>query len=221
MGKFQNSPLNSNDLKSIAKAVEDVEAKNMIEIVPVFIKQADFYEIALLRGGILFSIIGAIVLLLINNFTDIFLLQPLIVIFILVFLFGILGALIVQFLPFLKRLFAGKELLKEKAFDKAHHAFYENSVFGTENRIGVLIFVSHFEHQAAIIPDSYLTSIIKNEDWEIILKKMIDAIKNKEITNAFITAINDTSDLVESYKIFETSPFREIPDDVIIPKDEL
>lgn len=205
---------NETQLQEITKVVDETEEKSRIEIVPVFMEQADFYEIAIWRGSFFFGIATSFLLLTINLFSDLFwFTPPLLWTTIIITAFAV-GALLTYFISPIKRLMTGKKLLIHRAQEKAKIVFLEHGVINTQQRIGVLLFISFFEKTATIIPDEYLKENIDPKEWNQLIQELTQAIKQGKIHEGIANAIKKCGDIVVESGIVIESEENEIDNEL-------
>lgn len=183
--------------QQIKKAVEAAESKTAGEIVPFFTDQSDAYEIATLRGAIIFVIMALFIAgILSYTWALPFPITPLeIIIFTLTM--GAVGFIVARYIPSLKRLFVPAELMQERVEQKALVAFLEEEVFNTEKRTGIIIYVSHFEHMVEVIGDTGINAKVKPEEWQAVVKLVIEGIKAKDPARGIIRGIDLCGELLE------------------------
>lgn len=185
------------ELEKIEQTVRASEAASGGEIVPVFTKQSSFYEIALWRGGFLLAVITGLVLTFLYLSTHWLLFLPPYVWLLVMLTFGLLGAALVQAIPGLKKLLVGKELMQIRALDQAKNMFYDYRVADTEQRTGILLFISFFEKQAVILADIGIAELIADEQWEDIIRSLTAGIKQGKTTASICQAITACGKLLE------------------------
>lgn len=195
------------DLERIRNAVQDAESKSGGEIVPVFAQQSDYYEVAIWRSGFLFSLIGAGILLGIHYTTDALILVPFYFWLLAMMALGFTGAWLTMTLPGMKRLFTGKELMDKRVEEKADQMFLQHAVFDTQQRVGIMIFISFFEHKVYIKADDGISSVIADEAWQEVMQHLIEKLRKGQKVEALIGAIQECGELVEQ------SPLEVYPDD--------
>lgn len=210
-----NFKFTAEEKQQIRKAVEAAELKTSGEIVPFFTDQSDEYEIATLRGAIIFVITALFIAgLLSYTWTLPFPITPLeIIIFTLAM--GGLGFVLTRYIAPVKRLFIPNELMLERVEQKALVAFLEEEVFNTEKRTGILIYISHFEHLVEVIGDSGINAKVENEEWQAVVKAIIEGIKAKDPARGIIKGISLCGELLERAGVNKPPENRnELSDDI-------
>lgn len=185
------------ELKKIEQTVRESEAVSGGEIVPVFTRQSSFYEIALWRGGFILAVISGLILVLLYSVTDWLLFLPPSLWLLTVLTCGLMGAALVQAIPFLKKSLIGKELMLTRALDQAKNMFYDYRVADTEQRTGILLFISFFEKQAVILADVGIAELVAEEQWKKIIQSLTEGLKRGETTESICQSIAACGKLLE------------------------
>jgi putative membrane protein len=176
-------------LNRIEKAVKEAEAASAGEIVPVIARQSSFYEMALWRGGFVVAVLISIVLFTVDVTTDVLLFLPPYVWIVVVFSLGIIGAGIIMQLPALKRWIIGKKILKARVEDQAQNMFYQYHISFTEQRSGILLYISFFEKMAVILPDVGIAEVVPAEEWEKVINDLTAHLKQGNAVEGITSAI--------------------------------
>lgn len=199
----------------IKKAVEDAEKKTSGEIVPYLVKESDFYLSSIFKSALFFNVFSLIFVYIFYKFQllsdflkfEYILLIPLVI----TILGGWLG-----YIPFVRRLLAGKKELEYRVRMKALEAFVEKEVFRTKNRTGVLIFISFLERIVYVLGDSGINQKVKHKDWVEIVQVVIDGIKKNQIADGIINAIHKTGELLQKSGLaIEKDDINELSDEIV------
>ncbi|HCX23167.1 MAG: hypothetical protein CMB80_15765 [Flammeovirgaceae bacterium] len=175
--------------EQVKQAVKDLETVSCGEIVPYFVNSSDDYaEASWYTAGILGG--GTSAILAVLSYTW---LLPMRVTPFEISLF-ILGAFVVGFLipvilPQSKRLIISRDSQAERVNQRALQAFMNEKVFETEERVGILIFVSKVEHQVMVLGDEGISKKLKPEDWQHVVDEVVKGIKSNEIAKGMVSAI--------------------------------
>lgn len=199
----------------IKNAVENAERKTSAEIVPYLVKQSDFYLSSIFKSALFFNVFSLIFIYIFYKFNllsdflefEYILLIPLMI----TILGGWLG-----YIPFVRRLLAGKKELEYRVRMKAWEAFVEKEVFRTKNRTGVLIFVSFLERIVYVLGDSGINQKVEQKDWNEIVQTIIDGIKKNQLADGIINAIQKTGELLQKSGLaIEKGDINELSDEII------
>ncbi len=188
------------DLQEIQAAVTEAEKGVSGEIVPFFAEQSDHYVEAELKAfiaGLSFPLILFSVLY--EIFENTFFYYKHIWVFIIgiSFVIGTLMWILTKNVDLLKRLFAGKRTMEFRVHEAGERIFLEQEIFDTENRTGILIYLSLLEHRAEIFTDKGIAAKISNEEWQKVLDCIIDGIKNNRKKEGLIEGIKHCGELLK------------------------
>ncbi|MEQ8925607.1 MAG: TPM domain-containing protein [Fulvivirga sp.] len=184
--------------EAIKKAVQNAESKTSGEIVPFFVAASDDYEESNLRAAIAFGLLGlGVAAVLSFNWHLPFVVTPWEV-----SLFGVvvsgLGYLLSKSLDVVKKIFTSSEIMQQKVEERAVREFLTHEVFNTENRTGILILISHFEHMVDVLGDSGINKKVNSEKWNEVVQLIIEGIKKNDPTSGIINGINKCGELLEA-----------------------
>jgi len=185
------------DLARIKAAVEDAEKRTSGEIVPFVVERSDDYERAVWRGA---SAAGGLVVLMflsLHAFTALWLPFTLpVVLAVIMMAFGA-GILVTHFLPSVKRLLAGRTLLRKRVSQRAAEAFIAEEVFATRERTGILLFVSLLERQVLVVGDAGINAHVKQEEWDDVVQSVVRGIRKGSAAEGIVEAIGKCGLLLE------------------------
>lgn len=170
------------DKRLIEEAIAKAELNTSGEIVPVILKQSDFYPAAHFRLAILASILASLLVYYFVDFSD-----PIVLIW--SQLPGLFGGYLLGFIPFLKRLFVTKSEMIEEVHQRAVEIFHHHGVSATKDRTGIVIFVSLFEHQVEVLGDIGISERLEKEFWNDLVNEFLTKIKADELTSGLVAAI--------------------------------
>lgn len=181
---------------AIKKAVGDAESKTSGEIVPFFVASSDDYEESNLRAALSLGLLGLGVSAVLSFTWSL----PFVITTWEVALFGvimsILGYVLSKFIDPIRKFFTSDELMQERVEERALREFLADEIFATENRTGILIMISHFEHLVEVIGDSGINSHVDQKVWAEVVNLIITGIKDKDPTSGIIAGINKCGQLL-------------------------
>ena len=189
------------ELQEVRRAVKEAEDRTGGEFVPVFVKESDFYEEVLWRAGFVFAFITGSLLIILDAATDWLLWVPCSFWLIIVLASGLGGVFLAMNIDMLRRTFAGRRILQERAHKKAQLMFFNLGVFNTRQRIGIMIFISFFEHQVIVIADEGINAVIPQEEWDMVVKTITGELKENHKVKAVLTGISACAKLIEESPI--------------------
>jgi uncharacterized membrane protein len=131
----------------LPEAVAAIEAQSGVELVVAVVPHSGKYHSPQIWGGLLF---GGIAL-------GIFLFSPLEFTLPLIYIGTLLallfGGMVFGSLPPLQRLLIGRKLREKYTQRFAGSVFWENRLFATKEKVGLLLFFSQFERTVAVVAD--------------------------------------------------------------------
>jgi putative membrane protein len=107
------------------------------------------------------------------------------------------GALLVRFIPALKRLFAGEGLMARRVSQRAAQAFIAEEVFNTRDRTGILIFLSLLEHKVLVVGDAGINAKVESREWVDIVGRIVAGIRGGRPAEGLIDAIQQSGVLLQ------------------------
>ena len=208
------SLLTSEDIRHIHQAVKQAEATSGGEIVPILARRSSFYETAFWRIGFLSALLTGVVLSVLYLTTDILLLLPPYLWLLLILVASLLSLLLAQWFPEGKRLFIEQAVQEARVLDRAKNMFYDHGISYTEQRTGILIYISFFEHQAVILADAGINELVPAGAWSTIVKQLTTGLKQGQPAASISEAIIACGRLLE-----ESGVHRAVEDDNELPDE--
>ena len=77
-------------------------------------------------------------------------------------------------------------------------AFLTEEVFSTENRTGILIFISYFEHIVEVIGDTGINEKVNQEEWVYVVDLIVDGIKKKDPAGGIVRGVERCGELLKT-----------------------
>ena len=187
----------SEELQQIQQAVKQAEATSGGEVVPVLARQSSFYETAFWRAGFLVALLTGVVLTVLYLATDFLLLLPPYLWLLIALVAGLSGAILTLVIPAFKRAMVGRAILEARVLDQAKDVFYDHGISLTEQRTGILIYISFFEHQAVILADVGIDELVPPHAWENIVNQLTAGLKQGRRAASISEAIVACGQLLE------------------------
>jgi putative membrane protein len=215
--------LTEDQKERIKRAIKEAEKKTSGEIVPYIVHYSDFYWEAHFKSALFFNLLALVSFFTFYQFQnfgiiskwskwDEYLTIPLVILF--TFIMTFIG-LLICYIPFIKRLFAGRKLIEERVNSRAKEAFLEREVFLTKNRTGILIFISFLEHRVVVLGDSGINQRVSYEQWKEVVNYVIEGIKNNDLASGIEKAIQRCGELLqESGLAIEINDINELSDEI-------
>lgn len=223
---MKNFNFSDSDLEKIGNAVKEAEKETSGEIKVAFIRESyDYakYELffALIAGflslGVLMLFPGKVEIFVKNMFweyspayTAIF--------------FGIFPFLIITIfyllanLSFVDRLIVPGSIKRKKVHERAVRYFAESGIFNTQDRTGILIFLSFLERRVELIADKGISKKIPQDRWEGIVAHITEGIKSGKTLENLVDSVRECGTILSNADQFPIKPDdeNELEDDVSI-----
>lgn len=183
--------------EQIAAAVKAAEQHTSGEIVPFIVAHCDEYEEAVWRGGAVAAFLVFFGFFCLRVFTTAWLPLGLGAMGAGVALAGGAGMLLVQWVPSLRRLLAGEELMDRRVTGRALEAFVEEEIFATRERTGILIFLSLMEHEVRVLGDAGINARVAQEEWEEVVRRLVEGMRQGRPAQGLVEAIAQCGALLE------------------------
>lgn len=182
--------------EAIKQAVKEVEKETSGEIVTYFTEQSDSYSYTCWKSAGLFMIMGCLSLI---TLSLLWLLPGWITPFdyaLIIIVMGIIGFFIPYFLGFTRILLASGRYIDERVAMKAKYVFYEEGVYKTADKTGVLIFISYKEKRVVVLGDVGINSKVNSHEWQEVVDFIVLGIKEDRTTEGIVNAIHMCKDLL-------------------------
>ena len=203
------------DLERIRAAVREAESKISGEVVPVFVEKSGHYMIANYRAAVLAATFVFLLIVLFDRYVPSLSVYDPVLMFTIVVLGGVIGALMAQFIPLVKRLMLNQNHFDAATHQRANAMFLDEEVFNTSQRTGIMIFVSFFEREVIVMADTGISKVVDQKEWDNLVRIIIEHTRKGKITDGIVLAIKRCGEILLE-KGFVISP-----DDVNELKDHL
>jgi len=203
------------DLERIKAAVKGAESKISGEVVPVFVEKSGYYSIANYRGAMMAAALTFLVVIVLDRyFPSVAVYDPMLI-FTLVLIGGLVGALMAHYILPLKRWLLSQSHLDQSTKKRAENAFLEEEVFNTSQRTGIMIFVSFFEREVIVMADKGISKVVDQKEWDKMVWGIIESIRKGKIVDGLEVAIKQCGDLLlEKGFIISPDDINELSDDL-------
>ncbi|MEP5610650.1 MAG: hypothetical protein ABJP45_00300 [Cyclobacteriaceae bacterium] len=182
--------------EQVEQAVKDLETVSCGEIVPYFVRSSDDYVEA---SWYVSTLLSAFTLVLIGVLSYTWMLPfqitPLEVALI-AFVVIVVGFLFPLVFPVTRRWIVPRERQEQRVHQRARQAFLDEKVFETEERVGILIFVSRLEHMVFVLGDEGISKKVGKEDWQHVVDEVVVGVKANQIGDGLVKAIGLCKELL-------------------------
>lgn len=208
--------LKDTDLKEIEAAVHEAEKRTSAEIVPMIVRTSSNYHqvpITLMLLGSAFFLLLYEVLRLEAHWDGFYTS----VIFVAVSFFSVFFILPrVAQIPWVKMVFTVRAEETEQAFKRAQIEFYENQLTHTQDKVGVLIFISLLEHSVIVLGDKAIAEKLPKETWQQVVDQILGDIKQKNMSEGIKKAVATMSDLLAGPFPIKSNDVNELSNKLVI-----
>jgi putative membrane protein len=210
-----NFQFTQTEKEAIKNAVKEAETTTSGEIVPFFVKESHDYEETNLRAALIFTLLA----LGISGGLSFSWNLPFAVtpweVALFAIIMGVIGYLSSRFIAPFRKLLTPKEVMMERIEQRALNAFLTEEVFKTENRTGILILISHFEHMVEVLGDTGINEKVDRKDWEQVVTLITTGIKNNDPASGIVNGIKRCGELLVKAGVAKPSDNpNELSDDI-------
>lgn len=181
--KWCRGQLTPDDLTTVAAAIKKAELNTTAEIVPLVVRSSTASShvpyILILIYLVILSFFGQVAGWQIMNTW----VGPLLV------LLGALAAVQLYRIDFVNRWLSDLSDSEAHLMRRAELEFYRAGLQKTNDRTGILLFVSLAEHRAVVLADTGISDVLPKETWQGVCDLMIKAAKGKKLGAGIASAI--------------------------------
>ncbi|MCF6184749.1 MAG: hypothetical protein L3J56_09035 [Bacteroidales bacterium] len=199
----------NDDFKSkLYETIEDIENNSLVEIVSIIKSQSGLYrDISLWVASIsLFSVSSWMMFSRIVFSVWLIWLIPILT-FIIVYL-------LTEIVKPWKHLFVKKKRMKRNVEIYGRAIFQKGGIRFTNERIGVLFYLSFFEKQVLILPDRGAFTAVPDEEWQKMNERFLTVFYGKNPADAFISELKKCKEIFAKYILPVENDINELPDDL-------
>jgi len=171
------------ELGRIRTAIEKLEETFPIEVIPVFTKKSASYGMASFKALVISILSSFVVMYLAHQYTALAW-MPIYYVFLLGILWIVVVLSILVFVPPFHRFLIGKRELHDVTFERAKNEYIDQKVASNPKRIGILIFISFFEHRFHILYDKKASVFFDDKEWRTIVQNLSSMMKNSSPSDA-------------------------------------
>ncbi|AAL51412.1 TPM domain-containing protein [Brucella melitensis] len=189
--------IGADDHARIAEAIRKAEAETSGEIYAVLARSSDDYFFAagfVAACGILIASVFAAFL------AHWYWFDIRLPIFGLAVLAAFVSAMVLLwFVPSIRMLLVPRRIRYKRAHLNALQQFLARNVHITEQRTGILLFVSMAEHYAEVIADAGINARVEQEEWNAIVSTLIHHASRAAVGEGFVEAIGQAGKLLSHH----------------------
>ena len=200
--------INEESKKLIEEAVKKAESETSGEIVPVILKQSDFYAAAHFRLALLFGILFSIICYYAYDFDD-----PIILIWSQIP--GMVLGYLLAYIPTLKRVLITKAEMEEEVYQRGLQVYFENKVSMTKDRTGIMIFISLLERKVEVLADCGINEKVEKNYWNDLVKTLSSKIKEGRKVDGIVGAVMDCGRSLKEFFPIKEDDTNEISNELI------
>ncbi len=205
--------LNEQEHARLAEAIRQAESKTSGEIFCVLCRRSDDY---FLPAGFMLACMSMLSAVLVGWLAWLFwvdigaltLLSCQIAAF-------LLGLAIIRVWPELRLWLLPRGLAYRRAHGNAVRQFLAHNIHATEDRTGVLIFVSLAERYAEIIADTGISAKVDQDEWNAIVGSVTQQIADGQVADALIGAVGRAGALLERHFPPRPGESNDLPDHLV------
>ncbi|PQO35830.1 hypothetical protein C5Y96_09280 [Blastopirellula marina] len=183
--------------QQIEQAVAQAEATTSCEIVPVVATASGRYDRAEDILGLWLATISAIVVWTLyprtapehGDWSGMTLESGLLVLVASIVVAFLAGGILGGQISWLRRLFTPSDQMKDEVATRSRQAFFDRRVHHTSGATGLLIYVSLFEHRAAILADQVVLEKLGQAKLDELCQQLTDGLHQGHPTQAICTVI--------------------------------
>lgn len=190
------------------ETIEDIENNSSVEIVGIIRQQSDKYrDIGFLYASIATGILYSIFIFIPTPINPYFIYLSTIVFYLLIFF-------IVMGIPAIHRKLIPKNRTEKSVDILSRAIFQKGGIRFTEERIGVLFFVSVFERKIKIIADRGAEMSVPNEEWVKLISQFDKIFENDQASDNFLKILFSTKEIFAKYIPPVQDDINELPDNL-------
>jgi len=191
-------------------ALIDVERHTVGEVVPVVLGRSDAHPAGEWRSGLVLLVLGSALLEGVLPWHT-----PWLVILLQVGL-GAIGFGFARALPGWKRMFVTEKRATEVALEQASLEFQRLELHRTEERTGVLLFVSLFERRVVVLGDKGIHAKVGDAQWARTRDAVLAGIDREGLATGLVDGIHACGEVLTKHFPVADGDRNEVPDRLIV-----
>jgi putative membrane protein len=208
------------DREAIADAVKSVEKVTSGEIVPVCAEKSGHYESVELWFSLGLAYCAAAAayaaLVIFPHWSSPYIPVHGQWLLLSVHIIGFAAGLLLMRISRLKSLFIFKGRSERRVYEAALLAFYEQGLYKTRDRTGILIYVSLLEKSVIVLGDTGINEKVKQEHWDGVVKLIVGGIRKGNIAQGIVAGILSCKEMLKTHFPVKPDDTDELKDDLVI-----
>ncbi len=202
--------LNTDEIERIEQAVKKVEQESSAEFVTVIAQKSNRYAyIPHLWASLIALFIPGLICWALNLYLGPYVLYEIqLLSFIFLSLLFRVERIKMHLIP--------KTVRRRRASRFAFQQFYEQRIYCTKERTGLLFFVSLAEKHVEIIADAGIYAKVPKEEIDAIIQGFIEAVKSGKIADGFTDAITQCGKMLKEHFPAKEGDSNELPDRLVL-----
>ena len=214
VGDIAHLTFTPDDHTRIAAAIQSAEAGTTGEIYAVFTHQSGIYAFVAATVALGLSLAACLATALVASIAGIAV-PALGLILCQLLAAGLVGVVLWR-APRLRLAFVPRAVTEARAHDAALRQFAAHGIHLTDQRTGVLIFVSEAEHHAEIVADAGIAAKVPQETWDQIVSDLITAARENRLADGYVAAITAAGKVLGEHFPGDATNPNELPDQLVV-----
>ncbi|MBW1807901.1 MAG: TPM domain-containing protein [Deltaproteobacteria bacterium] len=128
----------------------------------------------------------------------------------------ILGAAVATQIGWLRRLFTSRRLMRNEVERAAYRAFFEHGLRDTQERTGILIYLSLFERMVTVSGDQAIAEKLSDRDWAEVRDLILKGIKEGNPGNGMVAGVERCGQILTEHFPIQPGDANELSNDLRI-----
>jgi putative membrane protein len=205
--------IGESERERVRAAVAQAEKHTSGELVVVVLERSDAHVLARVLAGTCFALLFGMGAVLVFESTP-----PL-------FILGVLAAgwvagfALAQFLPALARGFTSEAQATRAAAEQALVEFQTQELHETQERTGVLVFVSLYERRAIVLGDKGIHAKVGDAHWARARDLLLDGAAQARLCNGLVAAVEECGRVLAEHFPPRADDTNELPDRLVVRRE--
>ena len=212
------------DRERVNQAVAQAESATSAEILPVVARSSGRYDRPEDVVGVWFAALAMIVVWLVfplprieaGNWDAAAPVWQLVALLAAMIVGFVAGAFVGGRVDWLRRLFTPSTQMREEVYSRAREVFFDNRVHHTGGGSGVLLYVSLFEHMAAIIADQSILDKLGQEQIDKLCGEFTKRLHEGNVTDALCRTATSLGERLAPLLPRAEGDVNELPDALVV-----